>query len=310
MDTMRRIALLFAVASLPLAPAVAGAQEADLKNAAKIVEFIRFGGVVRALIFIAIAVGLLWFVSRITTRLGERFTHRRLVLQQVSTILRFSIYLITFIVVIKSMFKLERETVLALTGTIAVSVGFALKDLAASVLAGITILFDRPFQVGDRVTFAGQYGEIKSIGLRSVRMVTLDDSLVTIPNNKFLTDVVVSGNAGALHMQVVMDFYVAQDTEVKRAKRMVYEAVRTSRFVYLELPVVVLVTDMMHDGYLATRLRAKAYVLDVRYEKAFESDVTESVKQAFASAGIAPPVLRHHGVAPAGDERRTQPGVA
>jgi small-conductance mechanosensitive channel len=293
MDTMRRIALLFAVASLPLAPAVAGAQEADLKNAAKIVEFIRFGGVVRALIFIAIAVGLLWFVSRITTRLGERFTHRRLVLQQVSTILRFSIYLVTFIVVIKSMFKLERETVLALTGTIAVSVGFALKDLAASVLAGITILFDRPFQVGDRVTFAGQYGEIKSIGLRSVRMVTLDDSLVTIPNNKFLTDLVASGNAGSVEMMIQMDFFIGLDQDLGRAKQIVTESLTSSRYFSTARPWSVTVAEVAQDSYLALRLRAKAYVLDVRFEKAFETDVTERVIEGFRADGIEAPAIIH-----------------
>jgi len=289
---MRRLtstlALLFALVASS-GPALA---QDDMKNAAKIVEFIQFGGVVRGLLFIVVAGLLLWFLRRVVNRLGERFTERRLLLQQISTILRFSIYLITFIVVIRSMFKLEKGTILALTGTIAVSVGFALKDLVSSVLAGITILFDRPFQVGDRVTFGGLYGEITSIGLRSVRMVTLDDSMVTIPNNKFLTDVVTSGNAGALHMQIVMDYYIAPDSDLPRAKRIVNEAVRTSRFLYLEMPVVVLVNEVIHETYVATRLRAKAYVLDVRYEKAFESDVTQSVKHAFAGAGIKPPTMR------------------
>ena len=188
-------------------------------------------------------------------------------------------------------------------------VGFALKDLAASVLAGVTILFDRPFQVGDRVTFGRHYGEISAIGLRSVRLVTLDDSLVTIPNNKFLTEVVVSGNAGALDMQIVVDFFIASDADVERARRIVTEAVRTSRFVYLEKPVVVLVNEVIHESYVATRLRAKAYVLDVKEEKAYETDVSLRVKQAFAAAGIRSPavVLRWDGdgVAPRGKPATT-----
>jgi small-conductance mechanosensitive channel len=39
-----------------------------------------------------------------------------------------------------------------------VALGFALKDLAASILAGLIIIIDRPFQVGDRVNFNGTYG--------------------------------------------------------------------------------------------------------------------------------------------------------
>jgi small-conductance mechanosensitive channel len=275
---------------MALWPATAAAQ--DAKSAAKIIEFFRVGGIPMALLFIGIAIALLRVIHTLTRKLGERFTERRLLAQQIDTMLTFVIYIFAAILVVRSLFKLEKETMLALTGTIAVSVGFALKDLAASLLAGVTILFDRPFQVGDRVTFDKHYGEISAIGLRSVRLVTLDDSMVTIPNNKFLTEVVVSGNAGALDMQIVMDFYIAHDADLERAKRIVTEAVRTSRFVYLEKPVVVLVNEMIHQDYIVTRLRAKAYVLDVRYEKAFETDVTERVKKGFSAAKIQPPTRR------------------
>ena len=288
---MRALLMLMFVLA---APALAHAQ--DVEGAAKIIQFFRVSGLVPAVIFIFVAVVLLRLVSGFTRRLGERFTKQRLLAHQVQTIASFIIYIFTFVLVVRSVFFLERETMLALAGTIAVSLGFAFKDLAASVVAGITILFDRPFQVGDRVTFGEHYGEITAIGLRSVRLTTLDDSMVTIPNNKFLTEVVVSGNAGELFMQIVMDFHVAPEADIKRAKRIVYEALRTSRFVYLEKPVVVLINEVITHGYVATRLRAKAYVLDVRYEKGFETDVTERTKAGFSAAGIKPPTMRHQGV--------------
>ncbi|MCG8418037.1 MAG: mechanosensitive ion channel family protein [Proteobacteria bacterium] len=283
---MRRFLVSLVVIFFNLIPASALAQDMD---AAEIVKFIRPSGLVAAFAAIVVAMLALRFINGMTDRFSDRFSDRRLLAQQLNTILRFIIYIITITVVVSSVVRLQREAILALSGVIAVTVGFALKDLASSVLAGITILFDRPFQVGDRVTVAGQYGEITAIGLRSVRMLTLDDSVVTIPNNRFLTEVVVSGNAGALDMQIVMDFYVAIDSDIGAAKRVIFEAVRTSRFVYLAKPVVVLVKDVIQTSYLATRLRAKAYVLDVHYEKAFESDVTERVKQAFLDQSIRPP---------------------
>lgn len=264
-----------------------------LDNAGEIVGLIRPGGIVGALVAVAIAILAMRFIAGATTRFGDRFSDRRLLAQQVNTILRFLVYLATIAVVLTSMLSLEKEALLALSGVIAFTVGFALKDLASSVLAGITILFDRPFQVGDRVSVAGVYGEITTIGLRSVRLQTLDDSTVTIPNNRFLTEIVTSGNAGALDMQIVMDFFIAVNADVRLAKHLTYEAVRTSRFVYLDKPVVVLVNDVMEPSYLATRLRAKAYVLDVRYENAFESDVTERLKLALRDAGIRPPRVLH-----------------
>jgi len=261
----------------------------DLGGSARIFEFIRPAGFLIAAIAIALAIVTLRVLARFTERFGARFTDRRLLAHQVHTILRFVIYVITIGVVVSSVISLEREAILALSGVLAVALGFALKDLASAVIAGLIILFDRPFQVGDRVTVAGQYGEISAIGLRSVRLVTLDDSTVTIPNNRFLTEVVSSGNMGHLHMLIVIDFFIAVDADIDRAKRIVDEAVKTSRFVYLRKPVVVLVNEVVEANYFATRLQAKAYVLDIQYEKAFQSDVTERVKDAFRASGIKPP---------------------
>lgn len=238
-----------------------------------------------------------WFVVRFVTRalqgIGTRFADKRLLLNQVATLLRFVIYLGGLLGAIAVSVKLSREVVLALTGTAAVTIGFALKDLAASILAGIMIIIDRPFQVGDRVTFGGVYGEISSIGLRSVRLITLDDNVVTIPNNKFLTDVVSSGNWGALDMMIQMDFYVGVDQDVSLAKQLVGEALTSCRYVYTRKPWTVLVNQVLQDGTMAVRLRAKAYVLDVQYEKAFETEVTERVMAAFREHGILPPALLH-----------------
>lgn len=240
---------------------------------------------------------LTWFgsgaLTRALTGLGNRFTDKRLVLNQVMTIARFGLWLVGFSLAAALSLNLSREVVLALTGTVAVAVGFALKDLLASIIAGVTIIVDRPFQVGDRVNFAGTYGEVTAIGLRSVRIVTLDDNVVTIPNNKFLTDVVSSGNWGALDMLIQIDFFVAPDQDIALAQRLVGEAITSSRFAYLKKPWTVPVAAVIEQGYAAVRVRAKVYVLDVQHEVALTSDVTIRVMEAFSQYGIRPAAQQH-----------------
>lgn len=257
---------------------------------ASVLAQIHLGGILSALAVLAVT----WFVVRLGAgslgRLGERFTDKRLLLQQFATALRFIVWTIGLTIAVLAL-NLSKEVILTLTGAAAVTIGFALKDLASSVLAGITILIDRPFQVGDRVTFGGYYGEIAAIGLRSVRLVTLDDNLVTIPNNKFLTDITASGNAGALDMLIQIDFFIGIDQDLALAKRLVEECMISNRFVYTKKKWVVLVNQVIQADYFAYRLRAKAYVLDVKFEKEFETDVTERVHDAFARAGIAPPAM-------------------
>ncbi|MFT7667517.1 MAG: small-conductance mechanosensitive channel [Planctomycetota bacterium] len=157
----------------------------------------------------------------------------------------------------------------------------------------ILILFDRPFQVGDRVEFGGHYGDVTMIGLRSVKLQTLDDNTITVPNNLFLTEISSSGNYGALEMQVAVTFHIGLDQNVNRAVELAEEATVTSRFIHLPRPIVVVVDQVIVDSYIALRLVVKAYVLDTQYEKAYSTDITLRVMQAFQDEGIAPPAVLH-----------------
>lgn len=256
-------------------------------------DIVRVGGLATGALILVATYVVVRFLTSALQGVGSRWVDKRLFINQIATLVRFAIWLLGLAIAIAVSVNLTREALLAIGGTAAVTIGFALKDLAASILAGVIIIIDRPFQVGDRVTFAGVYGEIASIGLRSVRLVTLDDNVVTIPNNKFLTETVSSGNWGALDMMIQMDFFVGVDQDVALAERLVGEALTSCRFAYTKKPWVVLVNQVLQDHVMAVRLRAKAYVLDVQYEKAFETDVTKRVMAAFRAHGVLPPALLH-----------------
>jgi small-conductance mechanosensitive channel len=245
------------------------------------------------LLLLVFGISLIWLANlalrHFSQRLMERVPSRRFIVLQVSTLLTFLIYILGTVTLIVGVLHPPREFLLAVGGSAAVAVGFALKDVAASLVSGILLLFDRPFQVGDRVSFAGVYGEIVTIGLRSVRLRTLDDNTVTIPNARFITDVVASGNSGALDMMVVTDFHLALDADLARARDIVRQVIVTSRYAYLKKPVEFAVEEVAVAHRLAIRLRAKAYVLDVLYEKAFQSDITSRASELFLAERVARP---------------------
>lgn len=260
-----------------------------MEESPQVLEFLRPQGIVPALLVLAGA----WVIARLLTmgleRVSKQWVDQRLALHQAGAILRLVVYLAGLAGAVSLVIELSQQALLAIGGTVAVAVGISLRDLVSSIIAGITILIDRPFRVGDRITYGSVYGEVVEIGLRTVRVVTLDDSLVTIPNNKFLTDVVSSGNAGELDMLVQLDLHIALDADITSAKRLVGEALASSRYAYLKKPWSIVVSQVVVGDAIALRLRAKVYVLDIRFEKALESDVTERVMNAFGAHGIAPP---------------------
>ncbi len=279
------------------APSIAFAQDAGGEAVGQLSKIIRWSGILPSILLIVGTLFVLRFIASTVSRLGNQFANQRMLFQKIATFLQFIIYTAVGASIIALSVQLDDKVITLIGGTFALAVGFAIQDLVASFIAGIMVLIDRPFQVGDRVSFGGQYGDITAIGLRSVRMQTLDDNTITIPNNMFLTDIVSSGNYGALDMQIVMDFFVGTDQDIVRAQEIVSEAALSSRYVYLPKPVVIRVNEIMQPNMISIRVRLKAYVLDTRYEKAFETDVNLRVMQAFREERIQPPAILHRTLA-------------
>jgi small-conductance mechanosensitive channel len=287
---MKRLLTVLAL-SLLNTSALATEEIASVDNISQIASLIRWSGVFFSIIVIASTWLLLKFMNSMVESIGSQFVQYRMVLQKLQSFLQFFIYLTAGSVVFMMSFRINDQILALIGGTLAVSVGFALKDLAASFIAGMTVMVDRPFQVGDRVTFEGNYGDIIAIGLRSVRMRTLTDDII---NNKFLSEVVVSGNYGALDMQVVIPFYVGMNEDITLARDLIQEAASSSRYIHLPKPVTVLVKQTITDNYLAIQLTCKAYVVDTAYEKLFETDITLRVMKEFKKHGINPPKIAVH----------------
>ncbi|MEP7050263.1 MAG: mechanosensitive ion channel domain-containing protein [Pseudomonadota bacterium] len=278
-----------------LAPLTARAQ--SVPNFGRIAEFVRWGGLAASVPLVIGAVFVIRLIETSGDHLSLRFSNRRPMIQKVQTTLRFLLYILTFGLTASLSIRLDSTALTVIGGALAFAVGFALRDLVAAFIAGITIMFDRPFQVGDRVSYGGQYGDIIKIGLRSVRMNTLDHNIITIPNNKVFTDVTSSANYGALEMQVPMDFYIGVDQDAVLAAELVREACLTSPYVFLLQPVPVLAKQVILQDYLAFHLKVRPYVFDSKYEKPFETDVHFRVLEAFRDHGIGPPAVLHRQLA-------------
>ncbi|WP_027695309.1 mechanosensitive ion channel family protein [Vibrio litoralis] len=280
--------VLLMVSSTALA---AEGTEEHLDNIVQFTSLIRWGGVFFSFFVILASWILLRFTNRLVETFSTQFVQYRMVLQKLQSFFQFFVYMTAGLVVFMISFRINDQILTLIGGTLAVSIGFALKDLAASFIAGLTVMIDRPFQVGDRVTFEGNYGDIITIGLRSVRMRTLTDDIITIPNNKFLSEVTMSGNYGALDMQCVIPFYIGMDQDINLARDLIQEAASSSRYIHLPKPVVVLVNQEIADNYMAIKLTCKAYVVDTVYEKLFETDITLRVMKEFKHHNIQPPMI-------------------
>jgi len=227
---------------------------------------------------------LVWLLDQ----LAERNASRRLFFKRLVPIVRIVLWIFAAYLIVRVIFRVDYQGLVAAAAAIGVAVGFAAQDLLKNLFGGLILVFDQPFQVGDKITVGGTYGEVVSIGLRSTRLVTSDDNLVSVPNAEVVDQQVHNANAGQLHCQVVTDLYLPGWADEVEARRIAFDAAASSKYVYLNKPIVVLVSDVFKETFL-TQVRVKAYVLDPRLELLFKSDVTERARVGFRAAGLLKP---------------------
>ena len=227
----------------------------------------------------------------VTDRIAQKWNKRRLLLLQARSVVAFVIYFLGGWVITQQIWGLSHEELLLFGAALALALGFALKPIAESVIGGLVLIFDGPFQVGDRVTFHDIYGDIQMIGFRATRLLTLDQTLVTIPNHLFLSEDALCGNTGVHEMMVDMDFYVALEADLAPAKRLVEEAVSRTAHVDHRKPVVVLAKEVALGPLPVYQLRAKVVVRDFIKEKLCLTDLTLKVHESFQQHEIPRPSL-------------------
>ncbi len=239
-----------------------------------------------ALLIVALIFTVSWLLTFILQRLADRFQARRLFFKGLQPIPQIGGYAVAAYVVI-TFLSPGRESLLAILGSVALALALAAQDLIKDLIGGIVVLVDTSFQIGDRIRVNDFYGEVSKIGLRSTKLITPDDSLVTIPNSILLQGGVSNTNAGAVDCLVTTHIYLPPHVDLVAIENIAREAVMTSKSIRLDKPMTVLIKEELIESRL-THMEIRAYVFDTRYEEVFATELTRRIKKAFYENDIIP----------------------
>jgi Mechanosensitive ion channel, beta-domain/Mechanosensitive ion channel, transmembrane helices 2/3 len=99
---------------------------------------------------------------------------------------------------ILSVFDVAAATLAAIIGTLGLALSLASQDLFKNFIAGLYLLAERPFRVGDEITISTYTGKVDYIDLRTTIITTGDHQQVIIPNTMVLSQVVVINRGGTI----------------------------------------------------------------------------------------------------------------
>lgn len=242
--------------------------------------------IVWALIFFIIGYFAIKFITQSIEIWSEKSAERRIRGKAIVPIVKILSWVVVVYIVVQGIFRPSRESLIAFGASIGVAVGFAAQDILKNIFGGFVILIDRPFKVGDKIEVGEVYGEVLDMSLRSTRIQTADDSLVTVPNGELMNQSISNANSGETNCQVVAEIYLPIDIDTEKVRKIAMESAKVSQFIFLAKPIAVLFFNEVKHDKLCYKMRLKAYVMDIRYEFAFKSEMTETVMRELLAAQI------------------------
>ncbi|ODR80978.1 mechanosensitive ion channel protein [Haladaptatus sp. W1] len=138
-------------------------------------------------------------------------------------------------------------------GAIVLAIGFAAQELLGNFVAGIFILKDRPFTIGDWIEWSGGEGQVEDIDLRVTRVRTFDNERITVPNGDLANDAVKNPVAyDKLRQKFV--FGIGYDDDIDHAKEVILDEARQHDEILADPEPDIRVTELA-DSYVGLQTR-------------------------------------------------------
>ena len=237
--------------------------------------------------FVILGVGLL--VARWVGNLVDGWLKKRALEPPARTLMVRSVRIVVMIfalVVALDKFGFQIAPLVAGIGVAGLGIGIALQGVLSNVVAGLTIIFTKPFRVGEFIQVVGVHGQVAAIELFSTTLTHFDRSRVVIPNRKIVGEIL--HNYGHIR-QLDLSIDVAFATDIERALGAARAAVEADPRALREPAPVIAVAGL--SGARVT-LAVKPWVA-VDHEVATSGDLNRAVLERIRTAGIEVPPSRH-----------------
>ena len=243
---------------------------------------IRFGPKVLAALLILV-VG--FFVGRWVGRVLERMLkklHLEAPIRQLLVRIVRVLVLGLFVIMALQNLGVELLPLIAGIGIAGAGIALAMQGVLSNVVAGLTIIFTRPFRVGEYVSMAGEEGQVALVGLFNTTLNHADLSRVVIPNRKIVGEIL--HNYGNLR-QVDAMVGVSYRTDFNQALAVIHEILQSNPRVLKE-PTPVIQVVMLADS--SVNIGVKPWVNVPDYPAA-TGEINKAIVETFRARGIIIP---------------------
>ena len=197
------------------------------------------------------------------------------------SILSALLYILLAIIVVTVLVPSAAGSLITMFGVFGLAVSLAVKDSLANLAGGMSVLFTKPFALGDYVNINGNEGTVQEIRLNYTVIKTVDNKLVHIPNGDVAKAEITNVTAQETR-RLDLVFSIGYDDDFEQAKKIIREIVHDNPLAHSDPEPIV---RMVEHGDSAIRIGCRVWVDTADYWT-LNYDLLEEVKRRFDAAGI------------------------
>jgi small conductance mechanosensitive channel len=187
--------------------------------------------------------------------------------------------------VVLDQFGVDVTVLLGGLGIAGIVAGFAARDSLENFIAGVTVLVDKPFRVGDYIEIDDQYGQVDEITLRSTRLRTVRNRIMVLPNTEMITQRVMNHTKRNV-IRLDIPFGIAYKERPEEAREVLLPIVEGDDRILAEPSPTAVVTEM---GDSSVDMSLRFYIRDPGQEVPMRWEYTEKVRETLREADIEIP---------------------
>ena len=266
----------------------------DLVTQNPAVEFMNdhFGQWLVALLILAVGYPVIKFANRYMVRIFEKVEVDETIEMFIQRVFSVFLWLVLITLVLDNL-GIDITGFVAAFGIVGLAIAFAAQDTISNVFAGIFIMLDRPFKIGDRImlhtkigSLYSSWGDVMEIGLRTTKVLSTDGVILTIPNNIITNNPLVNFShmkSPALRVRIRLGLVISWQN-IMKAERVVNKILDDHPKVMRKPKAPQVVFREIRDSDVV--MEARFFVASPREMRNAKSDLIKSILAEFENQKI------------------------
>ncbi len=171
-------------------------------------------------------------------------------------------------------------------GFLSVGIGFGLQNITSNFIAGLILLFERPINVGDRITVGDREGDVTNINIRSTTIKSIRNISIIVPNSEFISSQVINWSHGDRKIAVDVEVGVSYNSDLDLVKKALLEVAADNEEVLTKPKPEVFFVSF---GDSAWNMKLRVWINDPKRHYNVLSDLNSDIVRKFRNYNIEIP---------------------